>query len=437
MKNKFKNKRVLVYGMSVSGVWAARLLQKLKACIFLFDDNTEKLLNCGLKKCTLLQTISENDVKTMDYVILSPSIEKDNIVVKFAEKYKIKIYSELEFASIFSNNVVAVTGTNGKTTTIELIESILNTQKKAIACGNIGYPLSKAVLKNKRYIKVCEVSSFMLEHADEFSPYIASVLNIKPDHLIRHKTMDEYSKLKLSIFKNQSYKDYAVINLDEKLHINTNAENITYSYNHHADVRVKEGAIFYRQTKIINLNEIPLKGKHNIYNVMCAVCFGVIMGIKISNIKKAILNFKPDRFRNEYIGVVKGVKFINDSKSTNIASTIASVNSVRGSVVLMLCGSNKQLDYAELFKDLSKRVKEIVVFGDISDSVIKSNQDFSIHKEKDLSLAFKKATDLAQTGDTILFSPSSASYDHFSSYIERGQKFNEQVKAYESIQEKE
>lgn len=432
MKNRYKNKNVLVYGLSVSGIWVSKLLTKLKAKIFLFDDDASKLSNVGLKNSEILNQVDENIISKMELLIVSPSIEKDNRIIKLALKHNIKISSEVEFASQFCKEIVAVTGTNGKTTTVELITAILSTKCKAVACGNNGYPLSKAVLKNKKAFKVVEISSFMLENAQNFNPHIATILNIEPDHLIRHKTMEEYRNLKLSIFKNLKSSDYAVVNADLQIKPNTNCKQITYSYTHNADVRVKDGAIYLFNTKLINLNELKLKGKHNIYNAMCAICYAHILNVKPANICKALTAFVPNRFRNEHIATVNGISFINDSKSTNIASTIASVKATKGPVVLFLGGSNKQLNYEELFSSLSKRVKLIVAFGEISKEISSANnQQFNLYCFENLNLAFDCATSHAMQGDTLLFSPSSASYDQFSNYIERGQKFNELVKAYE------
>ncbi len=435
MKNNFKRKNVLVYGMSVSGVWCAKLLKKVKANIFLFDDNLEKLNSLGLKRCTIIQKYNEEIIKGMDYVIVSPSIEKDNPIIVQANNYCIPVLSELEFASQFCGEILAVTGTNGKTTTVSLISEIINTQKHAIACGNIGYPLSKAVLMNKKSIKVTEVSSFMLENAKTFSPHVATVLNIEPDHLIRHKTMQEYEHLKMNIFSNLKTTDYAVVNLDEKVKVEKACNIVTYSFTHNADVRVKDGSIYLHQSKILDLNELKLKGKHNIYNVMCAICYGYILNIKPDNIRKALINFKSDKFRNEHIATINGIHFVNDSKSTNIASTLASVNSIKGAIVLLLGGSKKQLDYTNLFKNLTKRVKQIVAFGEIA-SDIKScaPEDVKIDVCEDLSQGFDLAVTFAKKNDTILLSPSSASYDQFSNYVERGLKFNEKVKDYEHNQ---
>jgi len=430
MKYKFKN--VLVYGASISGEWACKLLLKLKANVFLFDDNIESLKRKILKGCYILQELNENLISQFDFIVVSPSIEKDNKFLQFAKKYDVPVCSEIGLASLFCKNYVAVTGTNGKTTTVELITKILSKKCKAVACGNNGYPVSRAVLENKKSIKVMEVSSFMLEHLETFKPKVATVLNISPDHLVRHKTMEEYANLKINIFKNLDIKSFAVVNLDNQIKPNNNTMLVTYSYNKTADVYVKNGYIFIRSQKLMALNELPLKGKHNVYNVMCAICYGLIYKVSPQKIKQAILEFKPESFRIEYIGKINGINFVNDSKSTNIASTLASVETVKGSIILLLGGSNKSLNYELLFSKLSKRVKLVLVYGEIAEELAKSNnQQFKMQTCFNLNEAFDYAVNIAKPNDTILLSPATASYDQFKNYIERGKAFNLKVKEYE------
>ena len=433
-----KNKNVLVYGMSLSGEWATKLLLKLKANVFLYDDNWDKLKAKSFKNCFLIQELNENLISQFDFLIVSPSIEKENKYLVIAKKLNKKIYSEIEFASMFSKNIVAVTGTNGKTTTVEMITAILNKKYKAVACGNIGYPMSRAVLEKKRYIKVAEVSSFMLENAESFSPHVATVLNIEPDHLIRHKTMDEYQNLKLSIFKNLKPHDYAVVNLELNIHPTINCLTVTYSYKHIADVYIKDGCIYLHQNKIVAINELKLKGKHNIYNAMCAICYAYIYRIPPRLIREALINFKGERYRIEFIGKIDEINFVNDSKSTNISSTLASVDTVKGAVILLLGGSKKGLDYTKLFDKLNKKVRQVVVFGETADDFVTANSNrFNIEKFHTMSAAFDFAVSIAKPHDTILLSPATASYDQYKNYIERGRDFDKLVKEYEVKTKKE
>ncbi len=428
----FKYKNVLVYGMSLSGEWVAKLLVKNKANVFLFDDNPEVLNKNKISKCYVLKELNENLIVQFDFLVVSPSIGKDNQFLSFAKKLGKKIYSELEFASQFCKNLVAVTGTNGKTTTVKIITALLQAKYKAIACGNIGYPLSRAVLESGKSIKVAEVSSFMLEYAETFSPHVTTVTNIEQDHLIRHKTMEEYSELKKSIFKNLKPSDYAVVNLDLNIKPKENSKIITYSYNKIADVRVVGGSIFLHNENIISLNELKLKGKHNIYNIMCAICFAYIYKIKPHQIRNVLLNLESEQFRIQNLGRINQINFINDSKSTNIASTLASVETVKGAIILLLGGSNKELDYSQMFKKLSRRVRQLIVFGEIANQLLLANDNkFKIQKVKDLTEAFNYAVEQAKPNDTILLSPASASYDQYSSYVERGKHFNYLVKDYE------
>ena len=430
---KFKNLNVLVYGLSMSGEWASRLLINKRANVFLYDDNFEILKSKTIKNCFMLNSLNENLIEQFDLIIVSPSIPLDNEFLVKANERNITIMSELEFASMFCKKYVAITGTNGKTTTTELVTDILNKKYKAVACGNIGYPLSRAVLEKKNYIKVIEVSSFMLEHANKFSPHVATILNISPDHLIRHKTMENYTALKKSIFKNLKSNDYAVINLDDNIHLTNDTLKITYSQKHTADVYLKDGAIYLHKHKIANINELKLTGKHNISNIMCAICFGYIYKVRPELIRQAILSYTPEHFRIENVGVINQIKFINDSKSTNIASTLASVESTKGAIILLLGGSNKMLNFDELFNKLSKRVKFVILYGEIAENLEKANDNkFDYSTCADLKEAFNIATTHALAGDTILLSPATASYDQYSNYIERGKHFNELVMNYET-----
>ena len=408
-----------------------RILYFKKANVFLFDDNEDVINKKQIKGCYVLNELNENLIEQFDFIVVSPSIEKDNKYLLLAKKFKIKIYSEIEFASLFCKNLVAVTGTNGKTTTVKIITALLQSKYKAIACGNIGFPMSRAVLESGKSIKVVEVSSFMLENADTFSPNIATITNIEQDHLIRHKTMEEYSKLKKSIFKNLKPTDYAVINLDLNIVPKENTQTITYSYNHNADVCVRNGAIFLHNEKVLNINELNLKGKHNIYNIMCAICFAYIYKIKTKNMRNILINLQGEKYRIEKVATINEIHFVNDSKSTNISSTLACVETIKGAIILLLGGSNKGLDYKPLFSKLSKRVKYIIVYGETANQFLLNNEDkFQIEKVDNLTQAFQIATKKAKPNDTILLSPATASYDQYSSYVERGKHFDNLVKDY-------
>lgn len=425
-----KGKKVLVYGLSVSGEWASKLLLKHKANVFLFDDDFARLSSRRLKNCFVVQTLNENFIQNIDLIVVSPAVEKQNPNLLLAAKHNVPVMSELEFASHLAKKLVAVTGTNGKTTTVQLIASILNQKHRAVACGNNGYPMSRAVIEGKNRIMVAEVSSFMLEHAASFSPHVATILNIQPDHLVRHKTMAEYTKLKHNIFANLKPSDYAVVNLDDKIHPSTTCNVVTYSFRHLADVYYRNGAIYLHQQKIVDANQLKIKGKHNILNAMCAVCYASIFKVPVPKIKQALINFQPDVFRNTAVASKNQIDFINDSKSTNIASTTASIEAVDTPIILILGGSNKGLNYNQFFAKLSKKVKQIVAFGEIAPALEQANKTHKFAKFKNLALAFEFAVSQAKAGDTILFSPSSASYDQYENYVERGKDFNNLVAAY-------
>ncbi len=431
MKKIYRHKNALIYGVSISGEWVAKLLNKLKANVYIYDDDQTKLNSVSFKNSYVVYDLNEELLSQFDFLVVSPAIPLDNPYVKLAIKLNKKIFSEVEFASQFSKNLVAITGSNGKTTTVELTAKILNKKHKAVACGNNGYPLSRAILENKRAIHVVEISSFMLEHCDSFCPHVATITNIEPDHLIRHKTMQEYTRLKYSIFKNLTTRDYAVINLDDKIHSTRDCMTITYSVKHMADVHLKNGYIYLHQHKIVALNELKLKGKHNIYNVMCAIAFAYIYKVPIIKIAEAVKEFDLGAYRMQYIATINDITFINDSKSTNIASTLACVDSIKTPIILLLGGQEKGLDYTKLYSKLPKRVKNIITFGQIADKLIEQNTDFEVSKADDLSGAFNLAVSMSNPLDTIVLSPASASYDQFTNYIARGKAFNKMVYDYE------
>ncbi|MCQ2556027.1 MAG: UDP-N-acetylmuramoyl-L-alanine--D-glutamate ligase, partial [Clostridia bacterium] len=354
-----------------------------------------------------------------------------------AKHHGIKIFSEVEFASLFCKNFVAITGTNGKTTTVELTKELLSTKHKATSCGNNGFPLSRAVLEKKHHTKVVEISSFMLENCKDFAPSVATVLNIEPDHLIRHKTMEEYTKLKMSIFKNLTPKNYAIINLDSNIHPMGNFKVVTYSVKRMADVYVNKGYLYLKNQRIVAVADIKLKGKHNLQNVMCAVAIASLFKVPAKNIKKVLTSFVGENFRIQKIATICGIDFVNDSKSTNIASTLACVDTIKAPTQLLLGGSIKGLDYTKLFKKLPKKVKNVYAYGEIKDELERSNTNFKLFKFETMAEAFAAAVKMAKCGDTVLLSPATASYDQFSNYICRGKAFNQLVRDYEISNKKE
>ncbi len=433
----FKDKKVLVYGLSTSGEWVAKLLNKKKATVFLYDDNFDMVKNKNFRNCFFVQSLNESIIKQLDFLVVSPSIEYDNKFLTIARENNIKVYSEIEFASIFAKDIIAITGTNGKTTTVELVAKILSKKYKAIACGNNGYPMSRAVLEKKRHIKVAEISSFMLENCETFSPRCATILNIESDHMIRHKTFSEYVRCKKNIFKNITKYDYIVVNLDDKTYQTKISNCVTYSYKKLADIYFKEGAIYLKGEKVLNTNQLNIKGKHNIMNAMCAICFAYIYKVPIKQIREALFEFRAENFRNQFIKRINDINFVNDSKSTNIASTLASLETNKGPIILLLGGSEKMLDYTKLFSKLSSRVIQIYVYGQIADKLIEANVGkFKIEKCDNMSDAFDSAVKYAKPNDTILLSPASASYDQFANFVERGKFFNEKVREYEALVEK-
>lgn len=446
MKNKFKNKNVLIMGMGKSGQSSLQLLTKLGAFCYVYDDNIEKLKNIEINDISVVSNFGEEIVKVMDYMILSPGISIYDEKVKLAKLFGVKVLSELELGSQFlKGNLIGVTGTNGKTTTCSLIYHILKTANKfSMLCGNIGEPLTENLLPFKSNY-VVEMSSFQLESLEKTKPHIAAITNITPNHLDRHLTFENYVNAKLNIFKNMTKKDFLVLNYDDQIvkkidNNQTKAKLIFVSIFEKIDgFFVKNHEIYYKKhkkiKKIVNLSNIKLMGKHNLQNILIAVAVCKILKIKNQFIQKAIDTFEPIRHRLQFVKNVNGVDFVNDSKSTSPDSTITAINSFeRKPIILILGGSDKNTSFDFLAKKLSQseNLKYIVVCGETTKKIVKSLKKFGIKNFKEAKKfddAVLFANNLARSGDTILLSPACASFDFFNSFEERGDTFEKIVQS--------
>lgn len=430
MNKKLKGKKVLVYGLGGSGQAACKLLHTFGACVSVYDED-KKFRN-------LFCYVDEPLFHKYDLVVVSPGVKVlGNSLISGLRAKKTNIISEIDLGSIFSlGKLIAVTGTNGKTTTCSLLGKIFDEAgKKNFVCGNIGLPISSIALKtDKKSFVICETSNFQLELSRLFAPSIACVLNIEPDHLDRHETFDEYKRVKSKIFQNFSDLKHAVINLDDEgaREIAPQKKCAYYSFNPlKKGVCVRNGCIYSGKARIISLDEIPLIGLKNISNVMAAISVALLCKIKIKHIRNAIMSFSPPAHRLEFVDEINGVTFIDDSKSTNIACVKMAIESLNSkNLILMLGGQNKGLDFSELFS-LSPNLKKVICFGEAGeeiDIVAKKygyeSQSFGTLRE---ATYFAKST--AQSGDTVLLSPGCTSFDEFSSYAVRGQIFSELVRS--------
>lgn len=436
---KLKNKKILVIGLGKSGQALIDFFCEKGAIIYIFDDNKKKVLEVKLQN-NVFSIDSYDDLDNIEMAIVSPGIGKYHEIVKQCILKNIKVIGELEFAINFINGkILALTGSNGKTTTVSLIKHIFDIAKKrSVLAGNIGIPLIKFNSVVKRTY-ILEVSSFQLE-TSIIKPFISGITNISRNHLDRHFSMKEYYDTKKNIFKYQTNKDYVVLNADdERLNKITNKDVYSKIIWFSTKKQVKGAFIdngyfcFKKGRKIIKIcktNELKLIGEHNLSNCLCAICYAMLSKIKVKYIKNAISSFKAVEHRIEFVKEIKGVSFINDSKSTTPKSTEICVNSIIKPIILILGGSDKGIDYHDMVSRISSRIKLAILTGQIADKLKQTFDDnlkINYIVEKDFIKAISLAYEKAEKGDTIVLSPATASFDVFENYEQRGKVFKDFV----------
>lgn len=443
----YKNKNVLIVGYGESGKCSANFLLDKKANVFLYDDNNQVFnsLKFDNQNVTILENYSQEILKQFDLIVLSPGVSKYNEIVKLAVFNNIPVISELQLGiENVKGKVIAITGTNGKTTTVNLLEQVFNyARKQNYMVGNVGNPITKYISPFRANYLV-EVSSFQLE-TTEIKPNIACVLNITQNHLDRHFSFSEYMQTKFKIFKNMTSKGYLILNYDDENLKKLQNKSVTifdktyfikpkiiwFSLKEEVEGAFLKGdCLYYKKNgKIILIckrSDIKLLGSHNISNVLAVICMAMSAKIKPIHIKTAIQNFRGVEHRIEFVKTVDGVDYINDSKSTTPQSTITAIQSTDKPKILILGGSNKGLVYDDFVKEIGNKIKFAVLTGEISKSLEKS---FKKAKFKNYVVvekfcdAIKKASELAQAGDVVLLSPATASFDEFKNYEQRGEVF--------------
>lgn len=442
-----KDKNVLVLGLGKSGISSCSLLKSLGANVIAFDEKEKESLKDTVKKLPkgcLVQYGKITRLPKADLIVVSPGIPSDISYIKRAKDEGISVISEIElgFQMLEAQPIVAITGTNGKTTTTTLIGRLLESGgKNAVVCGNIEIPFTSVISDLKKdSIIVLEVSSFQLETIVEFRPNISLFLNFASDHLDRYLNIEDYMKAKARIFENQTKDDIMVINADSPVVLNLSRRGRAKPYLFSARQTLNEG-IFIRndwivarfskaEKKILPISEIKIKGFHNIENVLASVLVGIILRLPISVIRKVMGNFSGLSHRIQEVSNIGGVIFINDSKATNIASVIAALSSFSEPVILLAGGRDKGEDYARLIPILKEKVKKLILFGESADLIGSMVRDVvPIYKVEDLKQAVDLSYALASYNDYVLLSPACSSFDQFSSYKERGEAFIQNVLA--------
>ncbi len=442
-----KDKRVLVVGLGKSGVASALFLKSRGARVTVSDSKPEAELHNEilplLEYGITVETGGHGDrtFRGQDLIVVSPGVPVDAPLLVQARSLGEPVIGEIELAAQFlAGPIVAITGANGKTTTTSLAGEILAAGKlPTLVGGNIGTPAISFVDQAMPTTwTVLEVSSFQLETIVEFRPRIAVILNITPDHLDRHKTFENYVNAKARIFENQRPEDFAALNADDAatagLADRTRAQLFWFSRKREVDkgAFVSGSGIYFRdghgEHEIMPLAEVPLKGAHNLENVLVGVSIGMIAGCQPSDIRGAVRNFKAVEHRLEFVAKIAGVDYYNDSKATNVDATVKALESFSANIHLILGGKDKGSDYTALNELLRQRVKRVYTIGAAAakiESQIQGAADIA-HTET-LENAVRLASESAVAGDVVLLAPACASFDQFQSYEHRGRVFKETV----------
>jgi UDP-N-acetylmuramoylalanine--D-glutamate ligase len=448
---RYSNQNVAVLGAGLSGAAAAVLLKSEGANVTVLDSADEnKLLKSTIDNLraqdirVICGPAADRDSGKYDFVVASPGIDPASAMAQnFSSRSprdesvrsadKIDIIGELELGwRSCETPVIAVTGTNGKTTTTEMLAQMLNDcGQRTIACGNIGKPLSEVAREKTKYdVLTVEVSSFQLETIQTFHPSIALWLNFAPDHLDRYRSVGEYRAAKLRLFENQTADDVAIVNAVESLP-ELRARKVTFSaYTNRADFRLAEGAIVFENKPVLRLNQTKLRGSHNIENLMATLAAGHARGLAFEKMVPPLCAYEPRPHRCEFVRQIGGVDYINDSKATNLDAVEKALLAQSKPVVLIAGGKDKGFTFESLRKLVKEKVRSTILIGEMAERIAR---DWDGAVKTDLATSLADAVDrahaTAKSGEVVLFSPGTSSFDMFKSYADRGDQFRALVQA--------
>lgn len=439
---KLENKKVLVVGLGKSGMAAYELLKKMNAQVTLFDGKKDLDVS-GYDVPVYLGEIPQEELKSFSCAVFSPGVPLDISLANELREAGIPRIGEIELAYLMEKGVVAgITGTNGKTTTTTLVGEIMRAHnEKTFVVGNIGNPYTKEVGKTSaQSVTVAEISSFQLETIDTFRPAVSAILNITPDHLNRHKTMEEYIRVKLSITKNQTKEDLCVLNYEDEV-LRENAVNLPCEVAYFSSrQKVKKG--LYQNEKhdivdaetgerLMNMSECNLPGDHNCENIMAAILIAKKLGVSMNTILSVVKSFQAVEHRVEFVANVNGVDYYNDSKGTNPDAAIKGIRSMSRPTVLIGGGYDKGGEFGEWIDSFGGNVKKLLLLGATKEKIAETAKEHGFTEyefSESLEEAVKRAAEIACDGDAVLLSPACASWDMFDSYEQRGTLFKEYVR---------
>ena len=446
-----KGKRVLVFGSGKSGIGAAELLGQVGACPVLYDGNPDLDKEAVLHKTA---SIKETDIyagglpeevqKSLDLAVLSPGVPTDLPLVKSFYEQGLPVWGEVELAfRTGKGRVLAITGTNGKTTTTALLGKIMEDAEDSVfVVGNIGTPYtSKALEMTEDSVTVAEISSFQLETIEKFAPCVSAILNITEDHLNRHHTMEEYIRVKELIVKNQKPEDVCVLNYEDPV-LREFGKNIVPQTVYFSSERRLEKGIFLEDGQIIlktedqeislvKTDDLKLLGKHNFENVMAAAAMAYYAGESVESIRKSICEFTAVEHRIEYVTEKNGVVYYNDSKGTNPDAAIKGIQAMNRPTWLIGGGYDKGSSYDEWLNSFDGKVRSLVLIGQTKEKIREAAERLGVCSCilcEDLQEAVKICAEKAQPGEAVLLSPACASWGQFDNYEQRGDCFKEYVK---------
>jgi UDP-N-acetylmuramoylalanine--D-glutamate ligase len=466
-ENYYQEKKVLIIGLARSGLAVANLLSTQGARVIATDEKSKGELIDNIKKLRKGINIVlgrqdsvklKNLVYECELVVISPGVSQENPLVEKARKLKIPVLSEIEVAynivytkfdwkTLPSPPIVAITGTNGKTTTCELIGAVLRSDRgrNVIVAGNIGTPLSRVVGRiTKKTILVLEISSFQLENIESFHPYVAVVLNITPDHMDRHKTIGNYIQTKANIFKKQTKDDFCILNADDSrcriLGRKAKSPVIFFSSKRalrkgvfvegrrivsHLDSRLKVSS----DRSELSVKDIRIPGPHNLENALVAIAVGDIFSISRSKIRKAIEAFPGIKHRLELVREIEGRRFINDSKATNVDACKRALETFPGPIILIMGGYDKGTPYRPLTNLVREKVAALVLLGQGASRIERELIGLApIYRVDRMKEAVELSYSLSRPGSSILLSPACSSFDMYSDFEERGKDFKRWVR---------
>ena len=440
-------KKVLVFGSGISGIGAVKLLEDHGAEVVLYDGN-ESLDQASLreqlgeKTAIVLGEFPEHLLEELDLVVLRPGVPTDLPVILAMKEHGIQVIGEVELAYAFGKgDVLAITGTNGKTTTTSLLGEIMKChQEEVFVVGNIGNPYTVAAGQmTERSVAVAEMSSFQLESIETFRPKVSAILNFTPDHLNRHHTMEAYVEAKKQIAKNQTAEDYCVLNYEDErtkaFGEEVKAQVLYFSSAHKLErgIYLDDGKMIYKNPEeeiVCHVDELQILGIHNYENVMAAVAMAAVYGVPMDTIRKAILAFKGVEHRIEYVTEKDGVVYYNDSKGTNPDAAIKGIQAMNRKTVLIGGGYDKNSEYTEWIQAFDGKVKQLILIGATREKIAQDAEKCGFHDyvfadtfEEAVLLAAKTA----KSGEAVLLSPACASWGMFPNYEVRGEKFKEIV----------